>query len=59
MFVKTLTTDTQWHNYRTQGPLDKISRRALLLSFPYPSPPIHFKGLAPEIFMLAYSIFLS
>jgi len=37
---------------RNSGPLDKISRRAPLLSFPCPSPPIPFKGLPPKIFML-------
>ena len=30
---------------RNSGPLDKISRRAPLLSFPYSSPPVPFKGL--------------
>jgi len=50
----------QWHNQELgwgegEG-LDKISRRAHLLSFPYPSPPIPFKGLPPEILMLAYGI---
>jgi len=40
--VRAVEFDT---NYRTLDPLDKISRRAPLLSYPYPSPPIPFKGL--------------
>ena len=47
----------QWRNRNSGGPGQNIPRRVPLLAFPYPPPPIPFKGLPSEIFMLAYGVY--